>query len=167
MKILGVDASLSSTGWSVFENGKVTDYGKICTKRKNFDNDIERISYICRSIEDLFEFHYDIEVCVLENSIPAKHSQSVTQLNFLKGMIIKTMQNFDVDVELMYPSTVKKLVAGKGTAPKEEVARYIQGNIKDVGEYYDGASVKKKTSDIYDSMALVVAYLKEDANEKE
>ena len=117
MQIIGIDASLVCTGYSVFSDNEVIDYGKIITCADDYVDDIERLSYICDELENVIKTNH-VKVVVLEDSIPARKSRSVTQLNFLKGMIIATARRYDVDIELIYPSRAKKLVTGNGKASK-------------------------------------------------
>lgn len=158
--VLGIDASMSSSGYSIVTQDKeVVKYGKIITKKEDFKDDVERLTYICNTLEDIIK-PYNIKLCILEDSIPVRNSKSVLQLNILKGMIIRTLQKNGINTKLIYPSSVKKMVTGDGRATKGQIAKSIQINLIDIGEYSDKQTKnKEKTSDIYDSLALVLAYL--------
>ncbi len=126
---------------------------------KIFPSDIDRLTHICDTLEEIIK-SYDIELCVLEDSIPVRNSKSVLQLNILKGMIIRSLQKKNIKTKLIYPTTVKKMVTGNGRATKEQIAQTIQRDLIDIGKYSDKQTKKQeKTSDIYDSLALVLAYL--------
>ncbi|MGL5330489.1 MAG: crossover junction endodeoxyribonuclease RuvC [Peptostreptococcaceae bacterium] len=156
--ILGLDLSLSCTGWNILTPpSNILDYGKIETKKKDYEDDIKRLEYICNKIEDILN-KYEVSRVVIEDTIPVKNSRSVLQANFLKGMVLKTMIDRKIHISLLYPSTTKKLVTGNGRATKEEVATTIQDTVINIGQYSD--SKKNKTSDIYDSIALSIAFLK-------
>ena len=62
-----------------------------------------------------------------------------------------------IDIDLIFPSSVKKLVTGNGRAIKEDVAKYIQENYIDIGEYSDKQG-KNKTSDICDAISIAIAH---------
>lgn len=156
MTILGLDLSLSSSGRCIFSNNKVIAYGKITTKKQDFENDLDRFKYIADEVQEIINKH-EIDFAVIEDSVPAKKSRSVMQLNIIKGEVIRTLTLNLIPVGLLYPSTVKKLVTGNGKSSKEEVAQYIRENYIDCGEYNDKPS-KSKTSDIYDAIAIAIAW---------
>lgn len=158
MTILGLDLSLASSGRCIFSNNKVISYGKITTKKQDFENDLDRLKHIADEIQLIINEH-EIEYAVIEDSVPAKHSRSVMQLNILKGEVIRTLTLNFIPVGLIFPSSVKKLVTGNGKASKEEVAEYIRANYIDCGEYNDSQS-KRKTSDIYDAISIAIAWSK-------
>lgn len=156
MTILGLDLSLSSSGRCIFSNNKVITYGKIMTKKKDFEDDLDRLKYIADEVQQIINEH-QVDFAVIEDSVPAKRSRSVMQLNILKGEVIRTLTLNFIPVGLLFPATVKKLVTGNGKSSKEEVAQYIRENYIDCGEYDDSQS-KKKTSDIYDAIAIAIAW---------
>lgn len=156
IKILGLDASLSCTGRCILEKNNVISYGKIQTKKSDFDNDLQRLKHITDEIEKI-AIQNKIKIAALEDSIPVKSSRSVMQLNILKGELIRALQMNQIDIDLIFPSSVKKLVTGNGRATKEDVAKYIQENYIDIGEYSDKQG-KNKTSDIYDAISIAIAH---------
>ena len=151
---------MSSSGYSIVtQDKKVIKYGKINTNKEDFKDDVERLTHICNTLEDIIK-PYDIKLCILEDSIPVRNSKSVLQLNILKGMIIRSLQKNGIKTKLIYPTTVKKMVTGNGRATKEVIAQTVQKDLIDIGKYSDKQTKKQeKTSDIYDSLALVLAYL--------
>lgn len=160
--ILGLDLSLSCTGFSVLTfNKQIVEYGTIRTEKADFYNDIERLRFIANEIEKIIQ-KYKIGIVVLEDSIPVKNSRSVLQVNVLKGMVIRTIQyqKHEIELNLLYPTTVKKLVTGNGRADKETVANTVKEQLGLELEYSDKQN-KKKTSDIFDSLALSLSYIKE------
>lgn len=159
--VLGLDLSLSCTGYSIVRYDQqsylILDYGTIKTKQADFNNTIERLAHICEEIQNILDSN-EIDIIVIEDSIPVKNSKSVLQVNVLKGMVIRTIQYNDKEIQLYYPSTVKKKVTGSGRASKEDVANAIKEKTNLDLEYSDKNN-SKKTSDIFDSIALCICYL--------
>jgi Holliday junction resolvasome RuvABC endonuclease subunit len=174
--ILTLDLSMSSTGWCVGNLVKfnIIDYGKLTTQKKDFENEDDRIIYICNYIEDIIK-KYNIELVIIEDQYTARNSKTILLLRKALGAVMKTIKNNGCDIRYLYPTTVRKYLNikqrwikridkdGKETKEKikigkEEVAIHIQRNYIDIGEFSDKVN-KKKTSDIYDAIALYIAYL--------
>ena len=160
MRILGIDASLSSTGYCVIEywenkEVKVIATGVIQTKKDKFDNEDWRIYHICNELSNLIKEH-EVNKVAIEEQFMARNSKTVLALRKMLGAIMYMVCSMDLNIDYIYPTTVRKLLLNNGKAKKDEVAAYIQANIIDVGEYSDKPG-KKKTSDIYDAIAVAVA----------
>lgn len=163
MRIMGIDAALRTTGWCIFDDDVLVDFGKIQTRDTQFRGDKreERNCYIIQEIESVID-EYNIDILLLERSIYAKYTKSDGQLHELNGMIkcLAFMKN--IKFVRLFPSEVKRLVTGYGAAHKRVVSEYVQKQVpgaKRVGLFCDKNTLKK-TSDIYDSIALVIAYKK-------
>ncbi|MCC0682493.1 crossover junction endodeoxyribonuclease RuvC [Clostridioides sp. ES-S-0005-03] len=156
--VLALDVSMSSTGWAVINrNKKVLEYGKITTKKDKFKSEDERMCYICNTIQELI-ITYNIQIALVEDQFTSRNSKTILSLRKLLGAIMRTVKLNNIEIEYMYPVSIRKYLMNNGKAKKEEVATYIRKNIIDVGEYID-RNCKVKTSDIYDAIALGIAYL--------
>lgn len=86
------------------------------------------------------------------------------------GAIIYVCQELEVQFELLTPTQARKILTGDGKLKKDGVAEYIRQNYIDIGEYSDKEIKSKgitKTSDIYDSLAISLAWNKRNKlNEK-
>ena len=106
---------------------------------------------------------YDVTVAVLENSYFGKNPNTGLKLARLCGSVFYVCVDNKILIEMIAPTTVRKALLGDGKAKKEQVANYINENIINIGEYSD-KEIKskgiKKTSDIFDSIALSFSYLK-------
>ena len=157
MNIIGLDLSLSSTGYSIIDyKGNVLTYGLINTLTK--DDDSIRIYKIANKIKELIKEH-NVNVAVLENSFFGKNPNTGLKLARLCGAVFYVCVECGVKVEMLAPTTTRKILLGDGKAKKDKVATFIRENHIDVGEYSDKKG-KGKTSDLYDSLALSFAYLK-------
>ena len=85
MILLGLDLSLSSTGYSIIdENENVLTYGTICSKAKY--EDAVRMYMIASEIEKLIK-EYNVDIAVLENSFFGKNPNTGLKLSRLCGSV--------------------------------------------------------------------------------
>ncbi|HBE8644529.1 TPA: crossover junction endodeoxyribonuclease RuvC [Clostridioides difficile] len=156
--VLALDVSLSSTGWAIINSNKeILEYGKIVTKKENFDTEDERMCYICNTIQEIITTH-NIQIVLVEDQFTSRNSKTILSLRKLLGAIMRTVKLNNIELEYMYPVSIRKYLMNSGKVKKEEVAIYVRENIIDIGEYID-RTCKAKTSDIYDAIALGIAYL--------
>lgn len=163
MRYLGLDLSISSTGYSVIEVVKdkieIIDWGKIVTKKGDFENEDYRMNFIANEISNIIH-KWGIELVVAENQFISGRTSAIMPLRKLLGYVCRLVYHeYKLRIEYLAPLSVKKRITGTGGATKEMVAKKIQEEYKDIGEYSDKAG-KKKTSDIYDAIAVVIAYVK-------
>ena len=167
--ILGLDLSLSSTGWNLITHeNTVLGYDKICTNAKK-NTEFERIYIFANEIIELIEVN-SVDVVVIEDQYYSKNPKTGLTLSKLMGAIIYVCQELEVQFELLTPTQARKILTGDGKLKKDGVAKYIRENYIDIGEYSD-KEIKtkgiKKTSDIYDSFAISFAWNKQNyLNEK-
>lgn len=86
MKVLAIDGSTKSTGWSVFENNKLLDYGLITASNKNV---LDRIPVIVNGLMAVL-LKYQPDEVVMEEVIPedVNHNQTTYKsLMYLQAMI--------------------------------------------------------------------------------
>ncbi|VIF90067.1 Holliday junction resolvase [Clostridioides difficile] len=156
--VLALDVSLSSTGWAIINSNKeILEYGKIVTKKENFDTEDERMCHICNAIQDIITSH-NIKIVLVEDQFTSRNSKIILSLRKLFGAIMRTVKLNNINLEYMHSTSVRKYLMNSGNAKKEEVAAYVRENIIDIGEYID-RTCKAKSSDIYDAIALGIAYL--------
>lgn len=180
-KLLALDLSVTSTGWCIFKSLKTKnkDYGilscgRIITKVEDYKCEDDRLNYICNEIEKLINQN-QISIVLMEEQYVGVNKSIGLLLRKLLGASMRTANNNKCRTEYLQSTTVRKYLNitprtkitfdknGKEKTAnikvnKEDVALYIINNIIDVGEYNDGSG-KKKTSDIYDAIALGVAYI--------
>lgn len=161
MIVLNLDLSLSSTGYSIInENYNLITYGTIQTKAKD-NTEEERLHIIGKKIDELIKEYKVTDVCV-EASYKSVNIKTTQQLAKLLGISMYLSVDNDIKVTTVNPSTARKSILGNGSAKKEDVAKYIQNNYWDIGEYSDKQTKSiKKTSDVYDSMLLGLWFLKQ------
>ena len=100
------------------------------------------------------------DVCI-EESYKSVNIKTTQQLAKLLGVSIYISMKNNVNIITVNPTTARKLILKNGSAKKEDVAKYIQDNHWNIGEYSDKQTKTiQKTSDIFDSMLLGLYFLK-------
>lgn len=168
--ILGLDASISSTGWAVVDSDNtLIDFGKLVTKKdktidENLDND-RRIFYIASNIGELFK-KYNITDIWMENQFLGKNAKTALQLSRLRGALMMVCKLNGIDLEYPAPTEIRMHLMDNGAATKEEVCDYIRlvvypddERVQALGELNDKPN-KSKNSDIYDAIATALAHNK-------
>ena len=156
MKILALDPSLSSTGYTIIDSDKnILDVGKIIGNQKKSEE--VRMYEIANAVRDLIE-KWKVKKVVMESQFAFKNMKTVMQLSRLRGAIVYVCVPAEVEMFYLAPTEVRRFFMGKGTAKKKEVADHIRENYMDLGEF-DDSYKKKKNSDMYDSIAIGIAFL--------
>ena len=160
IKMLNLDLSISSTGYSIMdENYNLISYGTIQTTSKG-NTEEERLYIIGKKIDKLIK-EFGVNVIVAENQFKSVNIKTTQQLARLMGIVIFICKDNNIEIEYFNPSSARKWVMNNGKAKKEDVAQFIMEKHYNIGEYSDKQTKKiKKTSDIYDSILLGLAYLK-------
>ena len=156
MKILGIDPSLSYTGFAVIEdNGELVEFGKLITGPTMKEED--RICKTTNRLKKIIE-NYKIEKVVMETQHFRKSPKVTMQLSRLRGAITYMCRMLDCELFYFAPTEARKLFFGNGAAKKLDIANFIRENIVDLGEF-DDTSRKSKNSDMYDAIAIGIAFI--------
>lgn len=123
MNYLGLDLSLSSTGfYMICEGGKDIAF-EIDTKPQDFGGDIERADYIASYITGQLK---DMEVRVaMEDFFTGKQPGSVIKLAILGTMVRARLLERGFRYVTFAPSQIKKFETGKGIAPKDTMLKSV------------------------------------------
>lgn len=170
--ILGIDPSLTSTGWCLMSkhNGEwlVLKTGAIKTKRENkkrgiyvADDDTRRVRDIFRALTDLVIAH-GIEVVVAE--MPHGGAQSAVSakgLAFATAIVACVVEAHSLALVAVTAQDSKKHLCGKRDASKIEMQQAIAKKYPALGTEYYSAQAKKtgfrgEFEDIADSIAAVL-----------
>lgn len=165
-RILGIDASLSSTGICLMDadTGEPLKYDRIPIKPKQFDGrEDKKIHYIATVITNICK-EYDVGYIAIENSYVSINGRTGITLSRLHGGI--TTMLIENGFTLIYdyvPSSWRKTVTGVGNKTKLGVFNWICDNLVDLGEFHDRG--KDKNDDIADSIGIAYClYLKLNSN---
>ena len=150
MRILGLDPSLSSTGWGVIEveNNRVRYVadGFIPTSTKSPIE--ERLCEINKVLREVIECYKPDEAAIEQvflNSNPA----STIKLGMARGVVIMTPSQFGISVREYEPNKVKKAVVGVGKADKSQVETMVKILLP---------GCKPKNNDSSDALAIALCH---------
>lgn len=163
-KIMGIDISSKSTGWSVIDGDKLLEYGKInptgsmtsTQKMVYFHNELERVIIKQKPNE-----------IVIEDVIQVK-SVSVTKIlaRFNGIALVEAYKYNQKEPVLFEPTEWKKLVTGSGNQKKCEIQIFVceKYNLlsKEKIEFYKSKinNIKNQLSESNDSVKINIKNLK-------
>lgn len=127
MRILGLDPSLSSTGWGVIDaNGNRLQYiadGFIATDAKQPIE--ERLDIIFRTLCEVIETYQPTEAAI-EKTFLNKNPESSLKLSMARGVVILAAGYHHIPLYEFEPNKVKKALVGVGRAEKAQVETMIK-----------------------------------------
>lgn len=161
--ILGIDASLSSTGYCVLDcNENIIDIGKIVTKPKVKEDD--RVESIVDALVEVSE-RYKVNIAIIEDQFIGNNFNTGLKLSRLRGAITYALKKKKVSICYLPTSTTRKLLINSKCS-KEDIAIFLRLKYKSdekvmsLGEFNDKNN-KNKNSDIFDSIAIAISYLRQ------
>lgn len=127
IRILGLDPSLSSTGWGIIEVESnrlryVAD-GFIPTDAKQ--PIAERLAQIHKTLRDVIELYRPDEAAI-EQVFLNNNAVSTIKLGMARGVVIMAPALFNIPVTEYEPNKVKKAVVGVGKAEKSQVETMVK-----------------------------------------
>lgn len=159
--LLTIDASTKSSGWAIFENTQLTNYGVITATSSNLYNRIDKMT---TEIDKLVE-QYQPNNIVIEEVLPAdvRNNNNVFKaLIYLQGFICHTLDKYKIIPAFIVASHWRRLCGIKtGSSIKRESLKP-----KDI------AFVKKEygidvNDDIADAICIGYATLHEQDNKED
>lgn len=136
MKILSLDLSTKSSGWAIFEDGMLRDYGCITSSSQDL---LKRINIMVDGFKEIIEKNNDINKVIAEEVRPENGLQNLKThraLMWLQGVIAFTLYNYNkkIELELIYPSSWRAAIGiktGRGikrTSLKEKDIQFVKEN---------------------------------------
>ena len=136
MKILALDLSTKSSGWAIFQDGILIDYGCISSTSTDL---MKRINIMLDGIKEILQKHNDIEKIYAEEVRPENGMQNIKThraLMWSQGVIALEIYNFNkkIELELVYPSSWRAAIGiktGRGikrTSLKEKDMQFVKEN---------------------------------------
>ncbi|QEK38712.1 crossover junction endodeoxyribonuclease RuvC [Candidatus Cytomitobacter primus] len=124
MKILGLDAGLCKTGWGVIKRQKskmkCIDYGLIKPNAKLSLE--ERLAFLWTNMMNILQTHSPDHVAIEKTFFGLRNPSSGVMLGAAYGTIISTAGLIKTPVFSYATKMIKRQVAEKGDASKEEIA---------------------------------------------
>lgn len=150
MRILGLDPSLSSTGWGIVEvENNLLRYvadGFIKTDPKLPIYD--RLAVIHRALNEVIETYHPQEAAI-EQVFLNENPTSTIKLGMARGVVILAPALFGIPVCEYEPTKVKKAVVGVGRAEKSQVETMVKILLP---------GCKPKNNDSSDALAMAICH---------
>lgn len=126
MKILAIDQSTSKSGYAVFNNGQLCEWGIVRPSKKLDENNLK--SMFLKLIELIEE--KQPEKIVIED-VYLKYGktfnvQTHKTLANLQGMLIAYFMLHQIEYDIIHPMTWKYKVVGKKKISKEETQSFVK-----------------------------------------
>lgn len=150
VRILGLDPSLSSTGWAVIEaennHLRYVDDGFIKTDTKLAIS--ERLAEIHKQLKQVIELYKPSEAAI-EMVFLNNNPTSTIKLGMARGVVILAPALFNIPVTEYEPNKVKKAVVGVGHAEKSQVETMVKILLP---------GCKPKNNDSSDALAIAITH---------
>lgn len=152
MKLLSLDQATKTTGYAVFEDKKLIDFGALKSLGKNSDS---RFKEMCEYIRSAIESS-GIDLVVFEDVSLRSSVQILISLSRLQGAIIQICNENNIPFCISSPSHWRKIIGindGAGTKRKELKTRAVEYVLK----YHK----VKVIDDIAEAICIGTAYMEE------
>ena len=122
MFILGIDPGLNYTGWGIVKNNTSSlSYVDCNIIKPNTKLDTSmRLFYIYEELKKVFD-SYQIDAVSVEETFINKDMKGSLKLGYARGIGLMVPSIYKVPVFEYAPNTIKKTVAGRGHATKEDI----------------------------------------------
>lgn len=148
MRILGLDPSLSSTGWGVIEvNANRLQYvadGFIPTNPKMPIE--ERLDIIFNTLSEVIETYQPVEAAI-EKTFLNSNPETSLKLSMARGVVILAAGHYHLPLFEFDPTKVKKALVGVGHADKNQVETMVKILLP---------GCKPKNNDASDALAMAI-----------
>ena len=148
MRILGLDPSLSSTGWGVIEvNANRLQYvadGFIPTSPTMPIE--ERLDIIFNTLSEVIETYQPVEAAI-EKTFLNSNPETSLKLSMARGVVILAAGHYHLPLFEFDPTKVKKALVGVGHADKNQVETMVKILLP---------GCKPKNNDSSDALAMAI-----------
>ena len=108
MIIMGIDASVSSSGWSIFDDIKLNRIDSGCIKSQG-DNWRDKIIYEYYAFKKIINKYHPIKIFI--EDIPMKDGKStILKLGAVQGMIISLAAQFNIEIKFLLPNELRSIL---------------------------------------------------------
>ena len=150
MRILGLDPSLSSTGWGIVEveNNRLRYVADGFIKTDPKLPIYDRLAVIHRALNEVIETYHPQEAAI-EQVFLNENPTSTIKLGMARGVVILAPALFGIPVCEYEPTKVKKAVVGVGRAEKSQVETMVKIILP---------GCKPKNNDTSDDLAMAICH---------
>lgn len=126
MRVLGIDPGSRHCGWGVIERDgtRLRGIAAGTIDPKESDPLEKRLRVIFEGLEEIIATHRPGVVAV-EEIFYAKFAQSALRLGHARGVVLLAAARADLAITAYPPTVIKRSVAGRGAASKEQVAHLV------------------------------------------
>lgn len=124
MNFLGLDLSLSATGYYLIKDNNEYEAFQINTKPNDFENDIQRADYIVGVILEKIK-NIPITFIGIEDYFSGQQASSVIKLAILGTVVRCRLLDNGYSYMAFAPTQVKKFETGSGNAPKDNMLKSV------------------------------------------
>lgn len=159
MTVMGIDASTTATGYSVFKDGKLINYG--CIKPKG-DDWRGRIMSMCCVLRQVIEEFRPLKI-YLEDVPLKKGNATLMKLGAVQGSVLSAAAFYGVEVEFLLPANWRSplgLFDGTREGTHRDVLKEkaIQMANKEFGLNLTWAGPKSRKTEDDTAEAILIAY---------
>lgn len=150
MRILGLDPSLSSTGWGIVEveNNRLRYVADGFIKTDPKLPIYDRLAVIHGALNEVIETYHPQEAAI-EQVFLNENPTSTIKLGMARGVVILAPALFGIPVCEYEPTKVKKAVVGVGRAEKSQVETMVKILLP---------GCKPKNNDSSDALAMAICH---------
>ena len=150
MRILGLDPSLSSTGWGIVEveNNRLRYVADGFIKTDPKLPIYDRLAVIHRALNEVIETYHPQEAAI-EQVFLNENPTSTIKLGMARGVVILAPALFAIPECEYDPTKVKKAVVGVGRAEKSQVETMVKILLP---------GCKPKNNDSSDALAMAICH---------
>lgn len=150
MRILGLDPSLSSTGWGVIEveNNHLAYVADGFIKTDPKAPLPERLTVIHNTLKQVIETYHPQEAAI-EQVFLNDNPTSTIKLGMARGVVIMVPALYNIPVCEYEPNKVKKALVGVGRAEKSQVETMVKVLLP---------GCKPKNNDSSDALAMAITH---------
>lgn len=150
MRILGLDPSLSSTGWGVIEvkDNRLRYVADGFIKTDSKLPIADRLALIHRTLNEVIET-YKPDEAAIEQVFLNENPASTIKLGMARGVVILAPGLYNIPVTEYEPTKVKKALVGVGRAEKNQVETMVKVLLP---------GCKPKNNDSSDALAMAITH---------
>lgn len=151
-RVLGVDPGSRRTGWGVVERrgGRLVGVAADVIKLKDKTPLADRLEVIYDHLEAVVEEH-EPEAIAVEDIFYAKYPNAAIKLGHVRGVVLLLAAKRGLALAEYAPALVKRTVAGRGAADKEQLGRLVGAML--------GIDATALGIDATDALAVAITHL--------
>jgi crossover junction endodeoxyribonuclease RuvC len=122
MRILGVDAGTQKIGLAVVENGKLIDSREVNLGAGVMQKRLKRL----REAVDAIVKAHNPQAIALEDGFSGGYATATKATAMARAVVLLVAEDYRLQVTTYLPTDIKKQVAGKGNATKDDMRQAVK-----------------------------------------